>query len=181
MKPDSIRDMDREKKTEMAEAEKKNMVQKTIIANYGTENVGKTTSVKLVYNKLHQLITDENCRDLHSPEDNNGDLCAILTINNIKVGVSSLDDKCDEHAEWLDELVGEECDIILAACHDNDETTKKIYSLEKKGYRILWTENARFYQEIDKNGHKAPKALTSRFNEHWAEEIANLIESWCYV
>lgn len=174
--------MDREKdKTEMAEAEEKNMVQKTIIANYGTENVGKTTSVKLVYNKLHTLIMDENCRDLHSPEDNNGDLCAILTINNIKVGVSSLGDKCDEHAEWLDELVAEECDIILAACHDNDETTKKIYSLEKKGYRILWTENARFYQEIDKNGHKAPKALTTRFNEHWAEEMANLIESWCYA
>ena len=157
------------------------MADKTIIANYGTENVGKTTSIKLVYNKLHQIITDENCRDLHSPEDNNGDLCAILTINNVKVGISSLGDKCPEHAAWLDELVGEECDIILAACHDYDDTTKKIYGLKTKGYRIIWTENARFYQELDKTVHNAPKALTSRFNEQWADEIANLIESWCYA
>lgn len=161
--------------------EKKNMRQKTIIANYGTENVGKTTSIKLVYNKLHQIITDENCRDLHSPEDNNGDLCAILTINNVKVGISSLGDICPKHAAWLDELVGEECDIILAACHDYDDTTKKIYGLKTKGYRIMWTENARFYQELDKTVHNAPKALTSRFNENWAEEIATLIESWCYA
>ncbi len=157
------------------------MRQKTIIANYGTENVGKTTSIKLVYNKLHQIITDENCRDLHSPEDNNGDLCAILTINNVKVGISSLGDKCSEHAAWLDELVGEECDIILAACHDYDDTTNKIYSLKAKGYQIYWTENARFYEEINKTVHKAPKALTSRLNENWADEIANLIESWCYA
>lgn len=157
------------------------MAEKTIIANYGTENVGKTASIKLVYNKLHQLITDENCRDLHSPEDNNGDLCAILTINNVKVGISSLGDLCPKHTAWLDELVGEGCDIILAACHDYDDTTKTIYSLKAKGYRILWTENARFYEEIDNTVHKAPKALTSRFNQNWAEEIANLIESWCYA
>ena len=157
------------------------MRQKTIIANYGTENVGKTTSIKLVYNKLHQIITDENCRDLHSPEDNNGDLCAILTINNVKVGISSLGDKCPQHAAWLDELVGEGCAIILAACHDNDDTTNKIYSLKAKGYQIYWTENARFYEEIDKTVHNAPKALTSRFNENWAGEIANLIESLCYA
>lgn len=157
------------------------MPRKTIIANYGTENVGKTTSIKLVYNKLHQLVTDENCRDLHSPEDNNGDLCAILTINNVKVGISSLGDDIKAHAEWLDELVADECDIILTGCHDYDNTTKKIYSLKAKGYQILWTENARFYEEIDKTVHNAPKALTSRFNEQWATEIANWIESWCYV
>lgn len=109
----------------MTEAKIENMVQKTIIANYGTENVGKTTSIKLVYNKLHQTITDENNRVLHSPEENNGDLSAILTINNMKVGISSLGDDIKEHAEWLDELIGEGCDIILAACHDYDDTTKK--------------------------------------------------------
>lgn len=165
----------------MAKDNNIHMTQKTIIANYGIENVGKTTSVKLVYHKLHQLIADENCRDLHSPEDNNGDLCAIITINNKKVGISSLGDNIEQYAEWLDELVGEECDIILVACHDYDDTTKKIYSLQAKGYRILWTENARIYEEIDKNIHNAPKALLSRFNEQWAEEIANLIDNWCYA
>lgn len=157
------------------------MAEKIIIANYGTENVGKTTSIKLVYHKLHQIISDENCRDLHSPDENNGDLCAILTINNVKVGISSVGDDIKEHAEWLDELVSEKCDIILAACHDNDKTTQKIYSLQAKEYRIFWTENARFYEEISQNVHNAPKALTSRFNEKWAEEIANWIESWCFA
>lgn len=160
--------------------ESKHMPRKTIIANYGYSNVGKTTSIKLVYNKLHQLITDENCRDLHSPEDNNGDLCAVLTINNVKVGISSLGDKCPEHAEWLDELVAEECDIILAACQPQGKTEEKIESLQSD-YRVLWTENARLYQYIDQYTNKAPKALTSRFNEQWAEEMARLIESWCYA
>lgn len=157
------------------------MAEKTIIANYGAENVGKTTSIKLVYDKLHQLIMDENCRDLHSPEDNNGDLCAILTINGVKVGICSLGDNIPEYAEWLGELVGEECRIILTACHDNDDTTKRIYALQKKDYRILWTENARFYQESESNNHKSPKGIIDRFNDQWATEIANMIESWCYA
>ena len=162
----------------MAE-EKKNMKRKTIIANYGESNVGKTSSIKLVYNMLHQIIADENCRDLHSPEENNGDLCAILTINGVKVGISSLGDECKEHAEWLDELVGNECEIILAACQPTGKTEKKIESLQAD-YRILWTENARLYQYEDQYTKRAPKLITSRFNEHWATEIASLIESWCY-
>jgi len=164
----------------MADEKKVNKVQKTIIANYGDANVGKTTSIKLVYNKLHQIVADENCRDLHSPEENNGDLCAILTINNVKVGISSLGDDIRGHTEWLDELVGEDCDIILAACQPSGRTEQKIESLQPE-FRVLWTENARLYQYIDQYTNKAPKALTSRFNEQWAEGIVNLIESWCYA
>ena len=157
-------------------------MKKTIIANYGDPNVGKTTSINLVYHKLHQIISDANCRDLHSPEDNNGDICAILTINGVKVGISSVGDNIPEHTEWLEELKKEECDIILAACQysEKEPSVKTIESFQPE-YRILWTENARLYQYIDQYTNIAPKALSSRFNEYWATEIANLIESWCYA
>lgn len=52
----------------------------------------------------------------------------------------------------------------------------------KYKYRIWRTSNARIYEYIDKdNPRVAPKGIQTRFNENWAEEIANLIEAWCYA
>ena len=155
------------------------MAEKTIIVNFGESNVGKTSSIKLVYQKLRQLIAEEDCQIIHSPEQSNGDLCAILTINNTKVGISSLGDDCPEHFEWLDALVKEECDFIIAACQWGGNTVKNIKGFQSS-YRILWAENARIYQEKDQV-HVAPKSIRDRFNEQWAEEIANMIDSWCYA
>ena len=47
-------------------------------------------------------------------------------------------------------------------------------------YRVIRSTNARLYEE-DTHPRVAPKGIHDRFNEQWATEIANLIESWCYV
>ncbi len=158
------------------------MVEKTIIANYGDENLGKTETVKMVYELLRRIADDEKI--LHKAKDNNGDMCAVLTINNTIVGISSPGDPDSAQEDWLKELITDyKCDIIVAASRydDNDNTVKAIESYSST-YRIIWTCNARIYHYADKKHTRiAPRSLQRSFNDQWAEEIANLIDSWCYA
>lgn len=156
------------------------MVTPTIIADYGQPNLGKTESVKLVYEKLEKIVPVGAKKVLHAPTTPNDDIRAVLIINGVKVGISSLGDWCPEHKQWLDELVHtERCDIIVAACQHGGHTVKTIISYNPP-YRIYWTCNARLY-EHNTNPRVAPKGIQNRFNAQWAEEMANLIESWCYA
>lgn len=167
----------------MAE-ESKHMSRMTIIANYGDGELGKTNSTIRVYEKLRKVADkDENGNVKEEPvckqEDLNGDICYILTINNVKVGISSQGDPRSAQKWLLEELVNKGCQIILATCRYYGATTDAIQAYYPK-YRIYWTCNARLYE------HKtypriAPKGIQSRFNDNWATEIANLIEAWCYA
>lgn len=112
-------------------------------------------------------------------KDLNGDICVILTVNNVKVGISSQGDPRSAQKWLMEELVNKECQIILATCRYYGATTDVIQSYYPD-YCIYWTCNARLYE------HKtypriAPKGICNRFNDQWATEIANMIESWCYV
>ena len=153
------------------------MIQKTIIANYGDPDLGKTTSVKLVCEKLKAIADEE--QELYTPAQLNGDICYILTINGVKVGISSQGDPWSAQKSLLDELVGNGCTIIITACRYMGVTERNVESFQPD-YRIMWTCNARLYQNL---GDKriAPKSIQNRFNDQWATEIANLIESWCYA
>ena len=159
------------------------MVQKTIIANYGDSNLGKTESIIKLYELLKPL-DESKVPFYYKPEEHHGDLCARIIINNISVGISSPGDPDSYQERWLKELIEEEnCRIIVAACHHAGPTVKVIKDYAKaNNYRIYWTSNARIYEYIDANNPRvAPKGMCDCFNEQWAEEIANLIESWCYV
>ena len=164
--------------------EKKNMVANTIIANYGDGDLGKTKSVIMVYERLRKIADkDEDGKVkeelICDSKALNGDICYILTINNIKVGISSQGDPRSAQKWLLEELVNKGCQIILATCRHYGATTDAILAYYPD-YRIYWTSNARIY-EHNISPRVAPKGLCKRFNEQWAEEIANLIESWCYA
>ena len=160
------------------------MIEKTIIANYGDGDLGKSKSIILVHEKLRKVADkDENGEikeEIVCPQDKlNGDICYILTINNVKVGISSQGDPRSAQKWLLEELDKRGCRIILTACRYYGATEREIEKYHP-GYRIFWTCNARFYE------HKtypriAPKRMLDRFDDQWAEEIAQLIESWCYA
>ena len=77
--------------------------------------------------------------------------------------------------------MAEKCQIVVAACRHIGPTVKVIENYAKANeYRIYWTSNARFYEDRT-SPRVAPKGILERFNENWATEIANLIESWCYA
>lgn len=147
------------------------MVEPTIIANMGEGNVGKTESIIMVYEKLMNVKIDRK------------DICEVVTINNVKVGIASDGDSIKIIEANLDRLAKANCRIILTACRNNHDSVVLLnkYKNEYK-YRIWRTSNARIYEYIDKdNPRVAPKGIQTRFNENWAEEITNLIESWCYA
>ena len=157
------------------------MVEKTIIANYGDPNLGKTESIKKLYELLKPL--DESKEPFYYKlEEHSGDLCARVIINNIPVGISSPGDPDSYQERWLKDLIEEEnCQIIVVACQHSGDTVKVIKECAKNNdYRIYWTSNARLFEDRT-NPRVAPKGMRGRFNEQWAEEIANLIESWCYA
>ena len=154
------------------------MVDKTIIANYGEPNLGKTESILMLYEKLKKVETSQSG---FAPHYNNGDICDVLMINGVKVGICSQGDPKSCQKGWMDILVNQEkCPIILAACRHYGATVTLIESYQQQGYRIFWTCNARLY-EHNTDPRVAPKGICNRFNEQWAEEIANMIESWCYA
>lgn len=148
------------------------MVQPTIIANIGEGNVGKTESIIMVYEKLKNVKEDRK------------DICEVIEINKVKVGIASDGDLQAIVRNNLNELaLKEKCQIILIACRNNHDSAVLLneYKNEYK-YRIWRTSNARIYEYIDKdNPRVAPKGMQTRFNENWATEIANLIEAWCYA
>lgn len=151
------------------------MIQKTIIANYGDWDLGKTESIILACKMLKRVATSYEV--MHEDKE---DACVVLIINGVKVGICSQGDPRSCQKGWMETLVDKEnCTIILAACRHYGATADLILSYENKGYRIFWTSNARLY-EHKTNPRVAPKGILTRFNEQWATEIVNLIEGWCY-
>ena len=97
------------------------MIEKTIIANYGDGDLGKSKSIILAFEKLRK-VADKNengeiKEEIVCPQDKlNGDICYILTINNVKVGISSQGDPRSAQKWLLEELDKRGCRIILTAC-----------------------------------------------------------------
>ena len=148
------------------------MVEPTIIANMGEGNVGKTESIIMVYEKLMNV------------KENRKDICEVVEINGVKVGIASDGDSQAIVRNNMDFMTNANCQIILTACRNNHDSVVLLneYKNKKQGYRIWRTSNARIYEYIDTNNPRvAPKGIQTRFNENWAEEIANLIEAWCYA
>ncbi len=163
----------------MAEAKIENRIIKTIIANCGEGEAGKTQSILMVYEKLCKVADCEPLL-LRKPEDFSWDICAIVTINNVKVGIVSHGDVISTIKDCIDELIRHDCQIILASGRSSYKAICLLKSYYDKGYRLWRTCNARLYEE-DTHPRVAPQDILDRFNKHWAEEIANLIESWCYA
>lgn len=162
------------------------MVEPTIIANMGEGNVGKTESILLVFDKLCKLA-EGNPVDREPDKKNKKDVCAWLTINNVKIGIASDGDTQAIVRDNLDFLTNANCRIILTACQNNHDSVVLLNEYRDNRnnkneykYRIWRTSNARIY-ENGTNPRITPKGVCNRFNEQWAEEIANLIEAWCYV
>lgn len=164
------------------------MAKPTIIANMGEGNVGKTESILLVFDKLCKLA-EGNPVDREPDKKNKKDVCAWLVINKVKVGIASDGDTQAIVRDNLDFLTDANCRIILTACRSNHDSVVLLNEYKdnrnnknKYKYRIWRTSNARIYEYIDTNNPRvAPKGICDRFNENWAEEIAKLIESWCYA
>ena len=142
------------------------MINKLVIANRGAGYIGKSSSVRSVY----QLLKD-NGHKLLVEEWQGEDIKAIFDINGVKVGIESQGDPGYDMEKTMEEFVGTNCDIIITSCRTRLDTYHKVidYLGEENGYDILWAAHY-VYQ--------APGADKTRalLNARYAQQVYQLIQ-----
>lgn len=112
---------------------------KTIIANYGAGSLGKSSSIKAVFEKIKKRYN-------HSISDfsDDGDVKAIIHLidYDIKIGLESQGDPNSRMKTTMNLFIKEHCDIIIAACRTKGDTINKIYDMNNRnGYEVIWAQN----------------------------------------
>lgn len=139
---------------------------KLVIANRGAGYIGKSSSVRAVY----QLLKDKGYK-LLVEEWQGEDIKAIFEVDGVKVGVESQGDPSSQMGETMEKYVEAGCDIIVTACRTKSDTYHKVtdYLGEENGYDVLWAAHY-VYQ--------APFADESRalLNDRYAQQVYQLIQ-----
>lgn len=141
-------------------------MRKLVIANSGTGHIGKSSSVKAVY----QLIKDKGHK-LLIEEWQGSDIKAIFEIDGVKVGIESQGDPSTNMEETMEEFVKAGCDIIVTACRTKWGTYDKVavYLGKENGYDVLWA--AHYVYQV-------PEADETRalLNARYAQQVYQLIQ-----
>ena len=139
---------------------------KLVIANRGAGYIGKSSSVRAVY----QLLKDKGHK-LLVEEWQGEDIKAIFEVDGVKVGVESQGDPSSQMGETMEKYVEAGCDIIVTVCRTKSDTYHKVtdYLGEENGYDVLWAAHY-VYQ--------APFADESRtlLNDRYAQQVYQLIQ-----
>ena len=105
---------------------------KTIICLYGGAGIGKTSSIRAVWDRLNI----SNQPPLHQSAD---DICAIVPFCNSTIGIASQGDPCSAQDEWLKELMTLDCEIIVCASRTKGCTVDTVEKVAQKGeYVTIW-------------------------------------------
>lgn len=102
------------------------------IAVWGTAGIGKTSTIRRVFDKLNI--------EGQKPDKTIGlDICAIINLSNgKKIGIESLGDPTSAQPEWIDYLVRNHCDIIVCACRTKGDTVEIVTNLANHDYNTVW-------------------------------------------
>ena len=137
---------------------------KLIIANTGTGNQGKSSSIKEVYNLLVSRYP-YNVQIIHPVKS--GDVKAIVDVKGVLIGIESQGDPNSRMFQSLQDFLKAGCDIVVIACRTYGETYKAVNDMHQYGYQVIWTAN-------DKNLDE--KSIVDYLNMHYAQHILQLIE-----
>jgi hypothetical protein len=139
-------------------------MKKTVIANIGHANQGKSDSIKKVLQLL--LLKYPNSNTPLAKIDYSGDVKVIISIRNLKIGIESQGDPNSRLGKSLDEFAAESCDIIICSCRTRGQTAYDVDSMKPQyGYDIIWVSNYRS-DEVDKDN----------LNELSAKQFVELVE-----
>jgi hypothetical protein len=118
------------------------MPKKTVIANYGASNQGKTKTVKAVYHEIkkqYPYLNEQRKTVI------NGDVNALIEINGVIIGIESMGDPNSRLSDSLNDFLNNHCDIIIAACRTSGVTRDAVASLSNHGYRVFWAQNPLYF------------------------------------
>ena len=143
---------------------------KYIIVNWGKAGVGKTPSLRTVYELL-------SAKYPHKVLRSGNDIKAIVTIGDCKVGIETQGDPKPYLVtpQSMEDFRNEGCRIVVAACRTSGETWDAVYEMETKyGYQLFEALHHRPYDTI------LSDASSELLNQHYAEGIVALIEDMAY-
>jgi len=105
---------------------------KTIICYWGNAEIGKTSAIRKVWEKL-------NLAKLPPRHTSGNDICAILPFCNASVGIASQGDPNSLQSTWLKYLYDENCEIIICASRTKGDTVNTVEHLARTGgYTLVW-------------------------------------------
>lgn len=150
------------------EEELKQMNKKYIIVNWGKASVGKTSSLRKVFD-----IVSSKYPATILEERNNKDIKAIVAIGDCKIGIETQGDPKPYFvtADSMADFRREGCQIVVTACRTSGDTWNAVYEMETKyGYHLIEALHHRTYDI------KLPDASYDLINQHYAEGVVAIIE-----
>ncbi len=134
-------------------------MQKLVIANRGSKEQGKTSSIREVFNVLAAKYPTNVYIDY-------GDIMATIQIGDVLVGLESQGDPSSRIFDSLKKFVELGCDVIVCACRSYGDTTDAVYTLANDGYQIIFAQN-------DKSDDEAMRIV---LNKKYATRVVDMIE-----
>jgi hypothetical protein len=110
-----------------------------VIALWGRLNLGKSETIRKVYELLISKYKDAKTNEYPKPILNRVDIRVVLTINGIKIGIESQGDP-GRLPESLSLFVEVSCNIIICATRTRGHSVDAVNALEQNNYDIIWLE-----------------------------------------
>jgi hypothetical protein len=131
----------------------------TVMAVSGPSSVGKTSTIRLVYELLLEKFPDAQVRRLGGGKD----IGVIVTIGDFKIGIESQGDPTSKFPSRMDKhlelFVKEKCDVIVCATRTEGATVWRLNDLRDDGYEIV---EIKCQRERDSSRWDETNATTAR-------------------
>lgn len=139
-------------------------MKKTTLAVWGVANIGKSQTIKSVYDLL--LSKYPKAKQEHVIDGK--DVRAVVTINGKKIGIESQGDPNSRLFESLELFVKVKCQVIVCATRTRGATVTAVESLETN-YDVIW------YEKESVNGSSAQTKINLTMAKKLVNEIEKLI------
>lgn len=113
---------------------------KIAIAQRGDPKTGKTTTIRLVFERCVANYPDAIVEHLRSTRK---EIAAIVTIGKVRIGFESMGDPGNKHQRAsLKRFVSDGCRAVLCACRTGGVTHHVVAELEASGYELDWRDRS---------------------------------------
>ncbi len=117
-------------------------MKKTIFANWGHAQQGKSDTIKRIVQEI--LATYPTATTSPSTINFSGDIQVVITIGQISIGIESQGDPNSRLFESLKMFSSANCDIIICSTRTSGRTVGAVSALHySHGYDIVWVTNHR--------------------------------------
>lgn len=157
--------------------------EKIILIISGSENKGKSESVKNIYNHFNNLPGKNIINDFKADNEEKGwEIKSIIEINGVRIGFESEGDPGSRLTlELLKDFFNHDCDLIICAARNGltkPECRPLITILDEirtnhPDYRIISTSN---YEDLNAGNDPADAALCRQLNKLFSESAIKLIK-----